>query len=395
MNIRERIRELTEEAVGWRRDIHQHPELGYEEKRTSQLVTDILTASNIIAHRGLAKTGVVGVLKCGSSPRSIALRADMDALALPEANSFSYRSVHENKMHACGHDGHTAILLGAARYLAGSRNFDGTVYFIFQPAEEGGGGAEAMIKDGLFERFPCDVIYGMHNLPGLPVGHFAMCTGPMMASFDSFDITIEGVGGHAAMPHLTIDPVVVAANLITVLPTIIARNINPTHAAVLSISHIKSGEPTYNVIPDKVVIKGCVRTLQPDTRSLVKHRVKTLVEGMCVTFGAKCRLDYNPLYPVLINSSEEIEHASRAAIGVVGKEAVDTDCSPMMGSEDFAAMLQQKPGAYLFIGNGDGEGNCMIHNPGYDFNDEIIPIGIEYWCRLVEDCLNKSIEKRC
>jgi len=384
LKIREQLLKLACEITEIRRDLHMHPEIGFEEERTSQIVAEFLASAGIEVHRGLGKTGVVGTLKCGDGDKSIALRADMDALEMQEQNSFSHCSVYDNKMHGCGHDGHTAMLLGAAKHLAESRNFNGTAYFIFQPAEEGLAGADAMIKDGLFDLFPADAVYGMHNGPGTPVGAFAILPGAMLCSFDTFDIVINGMGGHGAMPHQTIDPVLIAANVVTALQSVASRNIDPLQPIALSITQIASGKPTYNVIPEQATIKGAVRTLNADTRDLAENRIKALVQGVSASFGGSCRIDYKRGYPVLINSADETEIAANTARAIVGDTAVLTNIDPVMGSEDFAFMLQKKPGAYIVIGNGDGASSCVVHNPKYDFNDEIIPLGMEYWCRLVE-----------
>lgn len=384
------LQEISDQAALWRRDIHRHPELGFEEERTSRLVVERLEAAGVEVHSGIAGTGVVGTLQRGNSHKAMALRADMDALELEERNTFAHRSVHEGRMHACGHDGHTAMLLGAAVRLAKTKNFDGTVHFVFQPAEEGRGGAKRMIEEGLFERFPCDAIYGMHNYPGVPLGHFGIRAGPMMASIDALDIEIQGDGGHGAMPHLTVDPILVAAHVVNLLQSVVSRNVNPIQPAVLSITHISAGAQTYNVIPESAVLKGCIRSLHPSARETVLRRIEDLVHPLCASLGATVSVRLESLFPVLVNHEADVERAAAAARAVVGDEAVRVDCVPTMGSEDFAFMLEQKAGAYILIGNGDGVGDCMVHNPCYDFNDNAIPYGIAYWCRLVEDYLSDA-----
>ncbi len=381
----------------WRRDIHQHPELGFNEFRTSDLVAKKLEAFGYQVHRGLGKTGVVGTLKVGTSSRSIGLRADMDALPIQETNDVDHCSVHPKVMHACGHDGHTAMLLGAARYLAETKSFNGTVQLIFQPAEEGLGGARTMIEDGLFERFLMDDIYGMHNWPGMPLGHFGVCSGAMMASGDRFDITLTGKGGHAALPHQAVDPIIAASALVGQLQTLVSRNTKPVSPAVISVTQLEAGS-AYNVIPDTVIIRGIVRTLSPDTQRLIRSRMQNLVDGLMVTWGVKGELAYHKGYPVLVNSPEETQKAIAAATALVGADKVEGEMEPTMGGEDFAFMLQKKPGCYVFMGNGDSAASddelsapqappCMLHNPGYDFNDKAIRWGVGYWCQLVESQL--------
>lgn len=381
----------------WRRDIHQHPELGFNEFRTSDLVAKKLEAFGYQVHRGLGKTGVVGTLKVGTSSRSIGLRADMDALPIQETNDVDHCSVHPKVMHACGHDGHTAMLLGAARYLAETKSFNGTVQLIFQPAEEGLGGARTMIEDGLFERFLMDDIYGMHNWPGMPLGHFGVCSGAMMASGDRFDITLTGKGGHAALPHQAVDPIIAASALVGQLQTLVSRNTKPVSPAVISVTQLEAGS-AYNVIPDTVIIRGIVRTLSPDTQRLIRSRMQNLVDGLMVTWGVKGELAYHKGYPVLVNSPEETQKAIAAATALVGADKVEGEMEPTMGGEDFAFMLQKKPGCYVFMGNGDSAVSddelsasqappCMLHNPGYDFNDKAIRWGVGYWCQLVESQL--------
>ena len=367
----------------WRRDIHAHPELGFEERRTSDLVADKLAQWGIEVHRGIGKTGVVGRLRVGNSPRSIGLRADMDCLPILESNSFSHRSTHDGRMHACGHDGHTTMLLGAAHYLARTRGFDGTVHFIFQPAEEGLGGAVAMVKDGLFDNFQCDVIFGMHNRPGLAVGKFQIRKGPMMAGGAFFDIAIVGRGAHGARPESGIDPVVVASHITTALQSIVARNVRPVDTAVVSVTQIHAGE-AYNVIPERAVLRGTVRCFSQETMALVETRVRQIAEGIAAGFGATAALDFRVLFPALVNHADETDYIADIAAEVVGEENVNRNAGVVMASEDFSYMLQHVPGAYIQIGNGDGEGACEVHNPGYDFNDGALPYGASLFARLVE-----------
>jgi amidohydrolase len=382
--------------AGIRRDIHAHPELSFEEFRTSDLVAAKLAEWGIPVHRGLGGTGVVGTVRNGSSSKAIGLRADMDALPVQEINTFAHTSQHAGKMHACGHDGHTAMLLAAAQHLAKNRNFDGTVYLIFQPAEEGGGGADRMIKDGLFEQFPVDAVYGMHNWPGLPVGSFALSPGPVMASTNEFKIVVKGKGGHAAMAYNTVDPVVVAAQLVQAFQTIISRNVKPIEAGVISVTMIHAGHAS-NVIADSCELQGTVRTFQPEVLDLIEARMKVCADHTCAAFGASCDFEFERNYPATINSAPEVDFARRVMASVVGEANVLRQ-EPTMGAEDFAYMLQAKPGAYAFIGNGEGAhrthghgaGPCTLHNPSYDFNDDLIPLGATFWVRLVEEFLKKA-----
>ncbi len=388
MAVIERITEMHGELVELRRDIHAHPETAFEERRTSDIVARTLEAFGIEVHRGLAKTGVVGRLRSGGSTRAVGLRADMDALPIQEMNAFAHRSRNDGRMHACGHDGHTAMLLGAARYLAETRNFDGTVNFIFQPAEEGEGGGRAMVEEGLFERFPVEAVFGMHNWPGMPVGRFGLRAGPMMASSDVFEITVRGLGGHAALPHDGVDPIVVASAIVQALQTIVSRNVNPVDAGVVSVTQMRGGE-TWNVIPDEVVLRGTTRAFRPATQDLLENRLREIAEGLARAHGAEARVYYERRYPPTVNSAREAELCARVLEAMAGPENVERDIDPVMGAEDFAFMLQAKPGCYIFIGNGPGEGGCMLHNAHYDFNDEILPIGASYWARLVECTLPK------
>jgi hippurate hydrolase len=371
-----------------RRDIHAHPELAYEETRTAGIVRNLLEDWGIKVVTGLAGTGVVGTLTRGSGPR-IGLRADMDALPIHEANGFDYRSRHDGRMHACGHDGHTAMLLGAAKYLARTRAFRGTVDFIFQPAEEAAGGARRMIDEGLFERFPVDAVFGMHNWPGLDVGRFAVCTGAMMASLDCFDLVIEGAGTHGALPHKGIDPVVAAAHVVTALQSIVSRNVDPLEVGVVSVTQIHAGD-AYNIIPGRVELAGGVRSFDPNVRSTLLQRIESVATSVAAAFDARASLRWGIKFPAVMNRPEETAIAVRAAASVAGAENVETDASPSLGSEDFAYMLEERPGCYLFIGNGSAKGGCVIHNPSYDFNDDILALGASYWVRLTEQFLGKD-----
>ena len=373
-----------------RREIHAHPELCFKEVRTADVVASKLTQWGIPIHRGLGTTGVVGIVKSGTSTRAIGLRADMDALPMQELNTFAHASTQPGKMHACGHDGHTAMLLAAAQHLAANRHFDGTVYLIFQPAEEGGGGAREMIKDGLFERFPMDAVFGMHNWPGADVGHFAVSPGAVMASSNEFKITLRGKGGHGAMPHNAIDPVPVACQLVQAFQTIISRNIKPIDAGVISVTMIHAGEAT-NVIPNTCELQGTVRTFSLAVLDLIEQRMKQITDHICAAFAMTCDFEFKRNYPPTINSAFEAEFARRVMASIVGADKV-TAQEPTMGAEDFSFMLQAKPGCYAFIANGDGThrdmghggGPCMLHNASYDFNDELIPLGATYWVRLAQ-----------
>jgi hippurate hydrolase len=388
MPIVNRIADFHKDLAAWRRDIHAHPETAFEEKRTADFVAQRLKEFGVEVHRGLAGTGVIGTLK-GAKPgsRAIALRADMDALHIHEKNGHDYASQNPGKMHACGHDGHTTMLLGAARYLAETRNFAGTVHFIFQPAEENEGGGRVMVEEGLFEKFPVEAVFGMHNWPGMAAGKFAMRAGPMMASFDIFEITVTGKGTHAALPHLGVDPVIAAAQIATGLQTIASRNTSPLDSAVVSVTQIHGGD-TWNVIPDMVVLRGTTRSFKPEIQAAIEAGIRRIAEGVASAMGASVELRYERRYPPTINAAAETDLAADAAIEVAGAGNVDRELQPTMGSEDFAFMLQAKPGAYIFIGNGDAAAG--LHNPRYDFNDEILPIGASYWARLVERVLAKA-----
>ncbi|QOJ22358.1 MAG: amidohydrolase [Gammaproteobacteria bacterium] len=387
MIIPAEIRVLHADMQRWRKHIHQHPETAFEETATARLIAGQLQQAGIEVHQGLAKTGIVGVLRRGGGNNSIALRADMDALYIQEQNRFDHASCHDGKMHACGHDGHCAMLLGAASYLAKYGRFDGTVYFIFQPAEECRAGAHQMINEGLFEQFPAQRVFGMHNFPDIPVGHFAVKSGPMMASFDCFAITLKGQATHAAMPHLGNDVLVAAAHLITQLQTIVSRRIDPADAAVVSVTQVHGGN-TWNALPDSAVVRGTFRSFKNSVREQLEHGIRHLAESTAQSFGIRADIQFNPDnpgYPVTLNSPAETTGAIRAATAVAGEQCVNTAPTPSMGAEDFAFMLQQKPGCYIWIGNGSSDGSCLLHNPNYDFNDEILPLGAAYWVKLVEN----------
>jgi hippurate hydrolase len=373
-----------------RRDLHAHPELCFEEVRTSDLIASKLTDWGIEVHRGLGTTGVVGIVRNGTSNRAVGLRADIDALPMTEHNRFDHASRHAGRMHACGHDGHTAMLLAAANHLAKHRKFDGTVYLVFQPAEEGGGGAREMIKDGLFERFPMEAIFGAHNWPGLAVGQFALCAGPAFASSNVFRIAIRGKGAHAAMPHNGIDPVPAACQMVQAFQNILTRNKHPLDTGVISVTKIHAGEAV-NVVPDDCGVEGTVRTFTNEVLELIERRMKTIAEATCAAFEAQCEFEFQRQYPATVNHVAETDFARRVLGEVVGAKNV-LDFRPTMGAEDFSYFLQAIPGCYFLIGNGDGEhregghglGPCMLHNPSYDFNDDLIPLGGSAWVRIAE-----------
>ncbi len=399
MNVIDSIVTQAASIAAVRRDIHAHPELCFEEVRTADVVANKLTEWGIPIHRGLGTTGVVGIVKGrdgGASGRAIGLRADMDALPMQEFNTFSHASQHAGKMHACGHDGHTAMLLAAAQHFAKHRNFDGTVYLIFQPAEEGGGGAREMISDGLFEQFPMQAVFGMHNWPGMPVGQFAVSPGPVMASSNEFKITIRGKGSHAALPHNGIDPVPIACQMVQAFQTIISRNKKPVDAGVISVTMVHAGEAT-NVVPDSCELQGTVRTFSIEVLDMIEKRMKQVAEHTCAAHEATCEFEFHRNYPPTVNSAAEADFARQVMAGIVGEANVLVQ-EPTMGAEDFAFMLQAKPGAYCFIANGDGAhremghggGPCTLHNPSYDFNDDLIPLGATYWVKLAEDWLAQS-----
>lgn len=398
MKLLPEILESAEVIQAIRRDIHAHPELCFKEQRTSDVIAKQLQLWGIEIHRGLGKTGVVGIIPGNlGEGRKIGLRADMDALPLQEHNHFEHASVHAGKMHACGHDGHVAMLLGAAQYLASNRNFKGTVYLIFQPAEEGGGGAREMIRDGLFDLFPCDAVFGMHNWPGIPVGEFAVTPGPMMASSNEFVITVKGKGGHAALPHNSADPVFAASQMIGALQAIITRNKRPVDAAVLSITQFHAGDAS-NIIPDSAWIGGTVRTFTNEVLDLIEKRLNEIAHSVTQAFDCEAEVEFLRNYPPTINHPKETDFAISVMKELVGEQKVNPRIDPTMGAEDFAYMLQAKPGCYVFIGNGDGDhrsqghglGPCQLHNPCYDFNDKLLPLGSTYWVKLVEKFLSAA-----
>ena len=382
------IEQFQPDMQAWRRDIHAHPETAFEEHRTAQLVADKLREFGLEVETGIAGTGVVGTLTRGRGNRAIGLRADLDALLIVEQNTFDHVSTHPGKMHACGHDGHTTMLLGAARYLAESGDFEGTVNFIFQPAEENEGGGRAMIEAGLFDKYPVESVFGMHNIPGMAVGTFAIKPGPMMAAFDIFKLKVTGRGGHAAMPQFSVDPILIGAKIIEAFQSIVSRSIDPQDAAVISVTQFHGGD-AYNVIPESVEIHGCTRCFSPKVQAMMENKMRVMAEQICTAFGAQAEFFYEKRYPPTVNAQAETDMAAQAAASVVGADRVNLNPKPAMGSEDFAYMLQAKPGSYIWIGNGDGEGSCMVHNPGYDFNDAILPIGDSYWVKLVELLLPK------
>jgi amidohydrolase len=396
MNLLDSVITQAAAITAIRRDIHAHPELCFEENRTADVVAARLTEWGIPIHRGLGKTGVVGIIRNGTSARAVGLRADMDALPMQEFNTFGHASRHAGKMHACGHDGHIAMLLAAAQHLAKHRNFDGTVYVIFQPAEEGGGGAREMIKDGLFEQFPMEAVFGMHNWPGEQVGKFAVSPGPVMASTAEFKITIRGKGSHAALPHNGVDPVPIACQMVQAFQTIVSRNMKPIDAGVVSVTMLHAGEAT-NVVPDSCELQGTVRAFRGEVQDLIEQRMRQIAEHVCAAHEAKCEFEFHRNYPATVNSAPEAEFAREVMASIVGPDNVSVQ-EPTMGAEDFAFMLQAKPGAYCFIANGDGShremghgaGPCMLHNPSYDFNDDLIPLGATYWVRLAEAWLSRK-----
>jgi len=391
MELLDPIVQFTPEIQKIRRDIHAHPELCYEELRTSDLIAAKLTAWGIPVLRGLGGTGVVGIIQRGTSNRGLGLRADMDALPMQEVNHFAHKSTHPGKMHACGHDGHTAMLLGAAHYLVQHGDFDGTVYLIFQPAEEGGAGARQMIADGLFEQCPMEAVFGMHNWPGTPIGHFGVVAGPMMASSNEFEVVVTGKGAHAAMPHMSIDPIMVAVQIAQSWQTILSRNVNPLDTAVLSITQIHAGSAT-NVIPDDATLIGTVRTFSTTVLDQIEASMRRIASHTAHAFDARVEVRFKRNYPALVNHPKQTDFAIGVMRSIVGDAAVNTAVVPTMGAEDFAFMLQEKPGCYVFIGNGEGDhrdaghglGPCNLHNPSYDFNDTLLPLGATYWVRLTE-----------
>ena len=374
---------LHADMTAWRRDLHAHPELGFQESRTAGRVAALLEACGIAVTRGVGRTGVVGTLRCGSSSRSIGLRADMDALPIAEANTFGHRSTHAGVMHACGHDGHTTMLLGAATHLARTKRFDGVVHFIFQPAEEGLGGARAMIDDGLFQRFPCEAIFGMHNRPKLAVGRFAVKAGPMMAGGAFFDIRVTGRGSHGARPEASVDAALVAAQIAVSLQTVVARNLAPLDAAVLSVTRLHAGD-AYNVIPQTAELGGTVRAFSREVMTDIERHLRRVAEGTAAAFGARAEVDFRVLFAPTINHADEADFAAAICTELVGADQVERNPPLIMASEDFSFMLEQVPGCYLNIGNGVEDGGCEVHNPAYDFNDAALPLGAAFYARLVE-----------
>ncbi|MCO4317697.1 M20 family metallopeptidase [Phyllobacterium sp. 21LDTY02-6] len=385
MPLLNRAIDMQEEVAQWRRHLHQHPELMFDVHQTAQFVAEKLRefgCDEIVT--GIGRTGVVGIIRgARGEGATIGLRSDMDALPLVEITGKPWASRTAGKMHACGHDGHMAMLLGAARYLAETRNFSGSVAIIFQPAEEGGGGGREMVKDGLMERFAISEVYGMHNIPGLAVGEFAICKGPIMAATDEFNITIDGKGGHAAQPHTTIDPVVIGAQLVGALQTIVSRGTDPLDSIVLSVTKFHAGD-AHNIIPEKAELAGTVRTLRAESRDFAERRIKQAAEGLASAFGGRIEVEYMRNYPVTFNHGRETEFATKIARTVAGDGLVDDEAAPMMAGEDFSYMLEARPGAFIFIGNGV---SASLHNPAYDFNDEAIPHGISYWVQLAENAL--------
>ncbi|MDR6216315.1 M20 aminoacylase family protein [Paracidovorax wautersii] len=387
------IRATEAEMVALRHQIHAHPELAFEEFATSDLVAERLQGWGYEVHRGLGGTGVVGTLRVGQGPRRLGLRADMDALPIQEATGLPYASRQPGKMHACGHDGHTAILLAAAQHLAQTRAFDGTLHLIFQPAEEGLGGGRKMVEDGLFERFPCDAVFALHNMPGFPAGQFGFLPGSFMASSDTVIITVRGKGGHGSAPHLSADPVVAAAHLILALQTVVSRNVDPRDMAVVTVGAIHAGDAP-NVIPDAVELRLSVRAYRPDVRALLRERITELAKAQAATLGAEAQVEYRWRYPALVNDPASTAFARQVALDWLGQEGVIPGLQPLTGSEDFSFMLEACPGSYLIVGNGVGDthgtGGCMVHNPGYDFNDRILPLAATYWVKLAERFLSPA-----
>jgi amidohydrolase len=383
MRIINRIASFHDDMTAWRRDIHAHPETAFEEVRTAALIADKLRSWGIETHGGLAKTGVVGTLRCGNGARAIGLRADIDALPMEEINDVPHRSVVPGKFHGCGHDGHTAMLLGAARYLAETRNFDGTVHFIFQPAEENVAGAGVLVNEGLFEKFPMAAVYGMHNRPNLAAGEFAMRAGPALACADNFGIVLRGRGTHAAWPHLGTDLVVVASQIVLALQTIVSRQASPLDSAVVSVTTMHGGS-AYNVIADEFHMRGTARSFLPATQDLIESRIREIAQATAAMHDATAEVEYERRYPSLHNDAGRIAVCAEVARAIVGADHVDTEHEPAMGSDDFSFLSNRVPGGYVWIGSGPTEADCFLHNPRYDFNDSILPIGASYWARLVE-----------
>jgi len=384
MTVINSIADRADEHRGWRHELHMHPEIGYEEEWTSAFIATRLAEFGIEVHRGMGKTGVVGVLRGrGDGTRAIGLRADIDALPMQELNEFDHASQNPGRMHACGHDGHTTMLLGAAQYLAETRNFDGTVYFIFQPAEEGGAGGKAMIDDGLFTQFEMETVWGLHNWPAMPAGEAGIHSGVCMANADSFEITVTGRGGHAAMPHLTVDPIPCGAAIVQSLQTIVSRRVSPVDSAVVSVTIFQAGSAK-NVIPDDVRIGGTARCFRKETRKLLEDSIREISESTAALYGCEIDFEWHAGYPATVNHAAEAERAAQVMETVIGEDNVDRDVEPSLGGEDFAYMLEEKPGAYIWIGSGPAPAEGMLHGARYDFNDEVLPVGATYWAKLVE-----------
>lgn len=384
MPVLNRVADYHDELRDWRRHLHQHPELGFEETETSAFVVQKLREAGVDeVHEGIAKTGVVAVIRGRPGSKAVGLRCDMDALPLQEMTGAAHASKFDGKMHACGHDGHTTMLLGAARYLAETRNFSGTVYLIFQPAEEGLAGGRVMVEEGLFERFPSDAVFGLHNWPGAPVGSFAICKGPIMAATDNFAIHVEGRGGHAALPHTTADPIIGASLIVQALQSVVARNVAPKDSAVISVTRIAGGD-AYNVIPASVELWGTARSYTPEVRTALEERLTDIATGVARAHGLSATVDYRRGYPPTVNNDDETDFAADVAADVVGMDRVNREAVPSMGGEDFSYLLEQRPGAYILMGNGPVDGGRVLHSPHYDFNDDALPVGVSYWARLVE-----------
>lgn len=379
---------LTADMTAWRRDLHAHPETAFEEERTSDFVAEKLASFGLEVHRGLAKTGVVGVLRNGEGP-AVAFRADMDALHIHEQTNLPHASRNPGRMHACGHDGHTAMLLGAARHLSAHPNFQGTIAFVFQPAEENEGGGRVMVEDGLFEKFPVDQVYGMHNWPGLEVGKIALRPGPIMAAYDIFELTLTGKGTHAAMPHLGTDTILAGTQIVNAWQTIASRSVHPVDSAVVSVTQFHAGD-TWNVLPATAVLRGTTRTFRKEVQDMVERRMGELAKAIATGYGVEAEMRYERRYPSTVNEAAATELARRAAAGVVGESGLDLDPMPSMGAEDFAFMLQQRPGCYVWVGAGPSDGGRNLHSPHYDFNDAVLPIGLSYWVRLAETVLPRA-----
>jgi amidohydrolase len=373
------------ELKAWRHELHAHPETAFEEHQTAAFVAAKLTSFGLEVHQGLAGTGVIGVLAHGDGPM-IGLRADMDALHVEEAGNVPYRSQHPGRMHACGHDGHTTMLLGAARLLSQNRAFRGTIVFIFQPAEENEGGARVMVEEGLFEKFPMQSVYGLHNRPGMPLGKMAICAGPLMAALDIFELTVHGKGAHAAMPHMGLDPIVIAAQIVGAWQTIASRNVDPIDASVVSVTQFHAGD-TWNVIPASAVLRGTTRSFRDETQDLIEKRMRDIANHLCAAFDVRCDLRYERRYPVTVNTPQEARLAHTAAAAVIGAGNIDEHPTPSTGSEDFAFMLRQRPGCYVWLGNGPADEGRNLHSPHYDFNDDAMPTGVSYWVSLVQTLL--------